>query len=108
MNEWETWNEADHSYNNAGPELYAELYYRIDKAIHEVQPNVKLIGLLIAGVGRTDYVEFFLTYLQKRNALDLMDAATFHGYLRNPDQRFDAVERFKALIYKYRPGVELW
>jgi len=108
VNEWEIWNEADHRYNEAGPEQYAELYYRTGKAIREVQPNARLIGLSIAGVGRTAYVDLFFQYLQERDAVDLVDIATFHGYPRNPDDGFDAVKELKAVIYKYRPGVELW
>lgn len=108
VNEWEIWNEADHRYNDAGPEQYSELYYRTGKAVREVQPNAKLIGLSMAGVGRTEYADFFFQFLQERDALDLVDAVTFHGYPRNPDDGFDAVEKLQATVYNYRPGIPLW
>ncbi len=108
VNEWEIWNEADHRYNDAGPEQYAELYYRTGKAVREVQPNATLIGLSIAGVSKTEYADFFFNYLRERNALDLVDAITFHGYPTNPDHGFDDVKKLQATVYNYLPGLPMW
>jgi hypothetical protein len=108
VNEWEIWNEADHRYNDAGPEQYAKLYYQTAKKVKEVQPNAKLIGLSIAGVGNTEYADFFFNFLKERDALHLVDVVTFHGYPRNPDQGFDSVEKLQATVYKYRPGMPMW
>jgi len=108
VNKWEIWNEADHRYNEGGPELYARLYYQTGKKVREVQPNATLIGLSIAGVSRLQYVDFFFNYLKERDALDLVDAITFHGYPQNPDNGFDHVKRLQELAYKYRPGIALW
>ena len=108
VNEWEIWNEADHRYNDAGPEQYAELYYQTANKVKEVQPNAKLVGLSIAGVGKTEYADFFFNYLKERNALHLIDVVTFHGYSRNPDHGFHDVEKLQATVYKYRPGLSMW
>lgn len=105
---WEIWNEADHRYNAGGPELYARLYYETAKKVRAIQPNATLVGLSMAGIGRTKYVDFFFNYLQERDALHLVDAVTFHGYPRNPDDGFEAVIGSQELAYSYRPGIEFW
>lgn len=105
---WEIWNEADHRYNEGGPELYARLYYETAKKVREIQPNAKLVGLSMAGVSRLKYADFFFNYLKERNALHLVDAVTFHGYPRNPDHGFEAVKNLQELAYNYRPGIEFW
>jgi len=108
VTKWEIWNEADHRYNDMGPEAYAKLYYETAKVVREVQPSAHLIGLSMAGVGRTEYIHSFFKFLKERNGLDLIDAVTFHGYPKNPDYRFDDVDRFREAVYQYRPGLELW
>ncbi len=108
VHEWEIWNEADHRYNEAGPEPYAELYYRTAQKVREAQPDAILIGLSIAYVGNTEYADFFFNYLKERNALDLVDVVTFHGYSPNPDDGFDAVEKLQKTVHSYRPGLPFW
>ncbi|MEM7108671.1 MAG: hypothetical protein AAF519_10635 [Bacteroidota bacterium] len=107
VTKWEIWNEADHSYNDAGPEAYARLYYATAKAVREVQPAAELIGLALASVGnKPEYVESFFEYLKERNGLHLIDRVTFHGYPRNPD--VSSADKLKATVYKYKPGLALF
>lgn len=111
VNEWEIWNEADHKNNlqfGSDENTYGRLFVKTVKAIKKIQPDGKIVALSIAGVGNTKFVDGFFQYLQEHGDVKWVDVITFHGYPRNPDQGFDAVEKLKATSLKYNPTIEFW
>lgn len=111
VNEWEIWNEADHKNNlefGSDVNTYARLFVKTVKAIKSIQPDAKIVALSIAGVGNSEFVDGFFQYLQKHGDVNWVDVITFHGYPRNPDHGFDAVNKLVATSTKYNPNIEFW
>ena len=111
VNEWEIWNEADHKNNlefGSDVNTYARLFVETVKAIKSIQPGAKIVALSIAGVGNTKFVDGFFQYLQQHGDVNWVDVITFHGYPRNPDHGFDAVDKLIAASTKYNPNIEFW
>jgi hypothetical protein len=99
VNQWEVWNEPDLNNNStATAEAYVDLYIRTATMVREVQPKGQLWALALAG--NTDYADKFLAGMQARGKLDLIDAITFHGYPRNPDDT-TRVDKLRAISAKY-------
>ncbi len=105
VSEWEIWNEPD--INHAGTataDAYVDLFIRTATMVREVQPQGKIWALALAG--NVDYADKFLAGLKAKGRLDLIDAITFHGYPRNPDDT-TPVDRLRAVIAKYGRTYEL-
>jgi hypothetical protein len=80
--EWEVWNEPDGAKANP-PGDYADIFIRTAKIIRREQPKGRIDALALAS--RAEYGAAFLDIMDKRGQLALIDAITFHGYPRNPD-----------------------
>ena len=99
VNQWEVWNEPDLNNNNtATVEAYVDLYIRTATMVREVQPEGQVWALALAG--NTDYADKFLAGMKAKGKLDLIDAITFHGYPRNPDDT-TRVDRLRAIGAKH-------
>jgi hypothetical protein len=94
VDEWEVWNEPD----NHRPEDYADLFIRTAEVIRAEQPKARMYGLALAG--KFPFAEAFLTRLQERGKLNLLDAVTIHFYPQNPDDT-SSVDAMRALLQKY-------
>lgn len=82
VSEWEVWNEPDGAKENPAAD-YAALFIRTARIIREEQPAGRIYALALAH--RAPYAAAFLDVMQKQGQLGLIDAITFHGYPRNPD-----------------------
>lgn len=85
--------EADGQYTS--PEDYAALYIQYAKALHAVDPNLKLGGPSFQGVnddietwpdaaGRTSWLERFLLYLRQHHAMNQLQFFSFEHYPYEP------------------------
>lgn len=82
VHEWEVWNEPDLGKGNT-PEEYAALFIRTAEIIRAEQRQSRIYALGLAH--QVPYAEAFLKEVKQKGRLDLVDAITFHGYPRNPD-----------------------
>lgn len=105
VTQWEVWNEPDlNKDGTAKVEAYVELFIRTATMVREVQPKGRIWALGLAG--NTDYADQFLAGMKARGKLDLIDAITFHGYPRNPDDTTRA-DTLKAIVAKHGRAFEL-
>ena len=102
VREWEIWNEPDLSKGNT-PEDYTKLFIRTATIIREEQPGARIYALALAK--DFGFAEAFLKLLKQAGKTDLMDAVTFHGYPRNPDDTSQA-DKVRALLAQYAPKAE--
>jgi len=96
---WQIWNEPNLGLNGGDPELYAHLLSISGKAIHEANPNAKVLGLNMAfcDVLWTEKVLKGLPY-------DCFDVICFHPY-RNPnapEDKFDwwVLDQYVKVFHK--------
>lgn len=105
VQEWEVWNEPDlNKKSSATVDAYVDLYIRTATMVRAVQPKGRVWALALAG--RVEYADLFLAGMQAKAKLDLVDAITFHGYPRNPDDT-TPVDKLRAVIAKYGRAIEL-
>ncbi len=105
VHQWEVWNEPDlNKDGTATVEAYVDLYIRTAAMVREVQPEGQVWALALAG--NTDYADRFLAGMKARGKLDLIDAITFHGYPRNPDDT-TRVDRLRAIVAKHGRPIPL-
>ena len=105
VREWEVWNEPDlNKAGRAAVAAYVDLYIRTATMVRELQPKGQVWALGLAG--NLDYADKFLAGMQAAGKLDLVDAITFHGYPRNPDDT-TTVDKLRAVIAKYGRAIPI-
>ncbi|MCE6991210.1 GH39 family glycosyl hydrolase [Dyadobacter sp. CY323] len=100
VTEWEIWNEPDLNPKNTGDE-FADFYIRTANVVRSQQPNAKFLALGIAGVPRLEFLKPFLDKIKAKNALDLIDVITYHGYAPNPDTSYPKIEEMRNFVAGY-------
>lgn len=103
VKEWEVWNEPDLGKANT-PEHYAALFLRTARIIRAEQPGARIYALGLAE--KLSFAQSFLDEVQQQGQLNLIDAITFHGYPRNPDDTSN-VDKLRAIITKSGRTIEL-
>jgi len=99
VHEWEIWNEPDINDRGTAPvDEYINLYIRTANLVREAQPKSQLWALALAH--NSDYADKFVAGMKARGKLDLIDAITFHGYPRNPDDT-SLADRLRAIIARH-------
>ncbi len=105
VTEWEVWNEPDlNKKSTATVDAYVDLYIRTATMVRALQPKGRVWALALAG--NVDYANKFLAGMKGKGKLDLIDAITFHGYPRNPDDT-TPVDKLRAIIAKYGRPIEI-
>lgn len=105
VHEWEIWNEPDLNDRGTAPvDAYIDLYVRTATMVRQLQPRSQLWALALAH--STDYADKFLAGMKARGKLDLIDAITFHGYPRNPDDT-SLADRLRAIIAKHGASIPI-
>jgi hypothetical protein len=99
VHEWEIWNEPDINNRGTAPvDAYLDLYIRTATIVRQVQSKSQLWALALAH--NHDYADQFIAGMKARGKLGLIDAITFHGYPRNPDDTRLA-DQLRASITKH-------
>src|SRR5215212_7882149 len=105
VGEWEVWNEPDlNSAGTAPAPAYVDLYVRTASIIRALQPTARVWALALAH--KVEYADEFLAGMKAKGKLELIDAITFHGYPRNPDDT-TLVDRLRAVVAKHGGPIEL-
>jgi len=74
---WEILNEVEYEHSMT-PQYYTQLYDAISAAIHEVNPDIKFVGMALAG-RELNWVQYFLN--SSNHAPDVtLDYISFHFY----------------------------
>jgi hypothetical protein len=100
---WEIWNEPDLSHHMSLDE-YIELFIRTAMIIRAEQPEAKIYALSLAK--DTAYAGRFLDAIATAGKLNLIDAITFHGYPRNPDD-LTTFEELRTIVARYPRAIQL-
>lgn len=104
---YEIWNEPNLGKNYEHPDRYAELYVRTAETIRKYDSDVRLAGLSLSGRVPLDFAEQVLGLLKEKNALHLLECATFHPYYPNPDDATEKILALEELVHKYNPQTRL-
>ena len=105
VHEWEIWNEPDiNRRGTATVEAYIDLYVRTATMVRELQPHSRIWAMGLAG--RVEYADAFLAGLKARGRLDLVDAITYHGYPKNPDDTTLA-DKLQAVVKNHGKAIKL-
>lgn len=102
---WEVWNEPSIGAEN-DVEDYARLFIRTAEIIREEIPEATIYALSLCCPSRVEYVDAFLSYLEERHKLHLVDEVTYHGYVANPDDSYktNADSTSEAMVW-LRPTI---
>jgi hypothetical protein len=105
VNQWEVWNEPDLNNDGSAPvAAYVDLYIRTATMVRELQPKGQVWALALAH--KLDYADDFIGLMKAKGKLDLIDAITFHGYPRNPDDT-SYVDKLRAIGAKHGRTIPL-
>ena len=109
---YEVWNEwniglggMDKKYRDMA-DVYAKLLVETYKVIKEIDPEITVIGGVVAG-GEEEWTEKMLQY---PGAIDSMDVFSYHEYPDNDVREFvQQAETVRELLTKYgRPDLPMW
>jgi len=105
VNQWEVWNEP-RSGRGEGAVVYARFAARTAQIIRRLQPEA---GLMFAAGGAFDaaFTEQMLSWLRDQNQLSLVNEIVYHPYRYNPDESYEAVERFRAMVRSFSEEITL-
>ena len=103
---WTMWNEPDHSNANTPTDI-AEFNIRTAEIIKRIIPDAR-IGAISLARNQTKFMEECLTPIAEKGKLDLFEWVVYHGYLPNPDQSYETVEKHKEMLAHVAPQLKLW
>eukprot|EP01087_Luapelamoeba_hula_P011456 TRINITY_DN3114_c0_g1_i1.p1 TRINITY_DN3114_c0_g1~~TRINITY_DN3114_c0_g1_i1.p1 ORF type:complete len:594 (-),score=87.16 TRINITY_DN3114_c0_g1_i1:102-1883(-) len=75
---WEVLNEVD-AEHSMSPEYYTKVYDAIVTSIREVQPNMKFVGMALAGHPEYNWFQYFLNHSNHQAGIPL-DWISYHFY----------------------------
>ncbi len=103
VDEWEIWNEP----NGKNPAtVYADLLIRSAQVIRSVQPEAKILGMALAGIG-VEFADSVLAVAQARDQLGLIDEVVYHPYSSNPDASYDRIDALRVVVEGYSPNITI-
>jgi hypothetical protein len=104
---WEVWNEPNFGDNTInGAEAVAAFSGRSAAIVKRLQPQAKISGLALGHID-FDYAERFFKTLKAAGQIGLFDNMTYHDYVYNPDSHYAKVEKLRAILHRYAPGMPL-
>ena len=104
--EWEIWNEPDLGRTEERLPQYVKLFVRTAETIRTVDPQAKILALAVCSP-TSSMIAPFLKELQRQDKLHLVDAITFHGYTRRPEDLYRGVVSLQNLVREFDPRIEL-
>lgn len=103
---YEIWNEPNGSKVPDKARRYSELFMRTAELIREIDPQVKIAGLALAGT-HTKFTRQVLDDVKAAGKLHLMDYATFHPYEKDPDATVDSIKALSGLVRSYSDDIRM-
>ena len=104
---YEIWNEPNGGNGKRYPERYVNLFIRTAELIREIAPEVKIAGIALARANEPKFIEAVMKPIAEQGKAYLMDYATCHPYIANPDESVKDIMVFKNLVQKYAPHVKI-
>ncbi len=104
--EWEIWNEPDLGRLEERLPQYVNLFVRTAETIRSVDPEAKILALAVCSP-TSGMIAPFLKELQSLGKLDFVDAITFHGYTRRPEDLYRGVATLQKLVREFDSRIEL-
>lgn len=117
--EYEIWNEPRHG-KKISPEDYSTLVIRTTKVIKSVQPDALInilaldhahfeasVGVIESDKKISEYATKVFQILKDENFINQINAVTYHPYTWNPDDSYDAVNRFQKLVKEYGTNLKI-
>lgn len=101
VHEWELWNEPDLSEKISVEEI-VDLNVRTARIIKSVDSDARIAGLALC-VLNTELLSECMDSLKAAGALDLYTWISYHGYSYRPEDSYEGVEAFKAILAQYEP-----
>ena len=107
---YEVWNEPNIKLfwrPEPDPQAYALLTRRASAAMRAVDPAIKVIGGVTAGVhpAARAFIEGMLSEPGTPEAIDIL---CYHAYNPSPDETYEDVLAMRALVDRFRPGLPMW
>lgn len=106
---WEIWNEPNirrSAGGGASPEDFADFVIRTAEIIREIQPDSRITGFSTAHIP-FPYVRTFLSRLQAKKKLHLIDEVAFHAKPVIPDAKYERVDSLRMLVKQYSQRITI-
>lgn len=105
VDEWELWNEP-RTGRGDGAVQYAKFVVRTAKTIRQLQPRAKIF-FAAGGSFDTTFAKQVLEYLREQDKLTLVDAVIYHPYSYNPDDKYEAAGKLRALAKSFASHIDI-
>lgn len=106
VTEWEVWNEPDLGRVEERLPKYVRLFIRTAETIRVTDPQARILALAVCSP-TSAMIDPFLKELQAQHKLELVDAITFHGYTRRPEDLYRGVVSLQKLVRGFNERIEL-
>ncbi len=105
VDEWELWNEP-RTGRGDGAVQYAKFVVRTAETIRKCQTRARI---LFAAGGSFDitFAKEVLEYLRENDKLTLVDAVIYHPYSYNPDEKYEAAVKLRAMAQSFAPHIDI-
>jgi acetyl esterase/lipase len=105
VDEWELWNEP-RTGRGEGAVKYAKFVIRTAKTIRQLQPKAKIL-FAAGGSFDTTFAKQVLEYLREQDKLTLVDSVIYHPYSYNPDEKYEAAVKLRALAKSFASHIDI-
>ena len=106
VRDWSVWNEPELRSANK-PELIIDFNIRTAEIIKRIIPEARIAALSVSSPAK-EIVEPFVKTLAERNKADLFTWVVYHHYVRNPDEKYEAVDAAREIVREHTPNLRLW
>ncbi len=106
VRDWSVWNEPELRNANK-PELIFDFNIRTAEIIRRIIPDARIASLSICAP-KKEIIEPFVRTLVERNKQDLFTWIVYHHYVKNPDEKYEAVVEAREFVRKHIPNLKLW
>lgn len=107
---YEVWNEPNHPRYwrpEPDPVAYARLVREAARAMRAVDPDVQVMGGVLAGVN-PQVTEYTRVFLGQPGTAEAMDILTYHPYNPTPEATVDDIAALAQVLHEARPGLVMW
>ena len=105
VEDWCIWNEPDlRGANEIGP--LTDFAIRTAEIVKARIPNAKIAAFALT-YANPAYIEPFVKELKERGKVELFTSIAYHHYSKNPDDKYENVEKSRVIIAEYAPNLKL-
>jgi len=89
------------------PNAYAYLVREAANAMRDVDPDIKILAGVLAGVG-PERLGFVRPFMQEPGTAEAFDIFTYHPYNPIPEETFEQIRTLAEVVHDRAPGKPLW